>query len=62
MHILMMVWSAYLVLLALLVSGVLPVSVQGDASSVDHRIAISSIIIITANEIIICRCDSKSER
>ena len=41
MYILMMVWSAHLVLLALVVSGVLPVCVQGDAGSVDHRIALN---------------------
>ena len=46
----MMVWSVHLVLLALVVSGVLPVCVQGD-----HRIALNSsvIIIITANEIFV---------
>ena len=55
MYILMMVWSVHLVLLTLVVSGVLPVCVQGEAGSVDHRIALnySSVIIITANEIFV---------
>ena len=35
-----MVWSAHLVLLALVVNGVLPICVQGDAGSVDQRIVV----------------------